>query len=234
MNRSLALFFSVVFCFELHAQVRIACSSNLLFPLEYWLEGRDPMAKSVDLIPAATTSLYHQMKNGAPFDIIISADPKVSALIRGLPDWVESKPIMKGFLVIWSREKVDLDPKKKDLDQKRIALANPESAPFGALAMGFLEEHGYPELDEPVFGDGVSQVNQFILSGSVDLAFTSNSFIPRGKEIGGNMANFKTWNLVHDVHLLSNSQNAKEVYGEILRPEMNEIWASFHYLEIDE
>lgn len=234
MRKSFAFFFSIAFCFELHAQVRVACSSNLLFPLEYWIEGRDPMTNNIDLIPGATTGLYHQMKNGAPYDIIISADPKVSALIRSLPDCLESKPIMKGFLVIWSSEEGDIDPEKMDLDQKRVALANPESAPFGALALGFLEEYGYLELGKPVFGDGVSQVNQFILSGSVDLAFTSNSFIPRGKEIGGNMANFKTWTLVHDVHLLSDSQGAKEVYNELLQPGMNKIWTSFHYLEIDE
>ena len=79
-----------------------------------------------------------------------------------------------GHLVLWVPKSSPLDPEKLQMDVltqqsvKRIAIANPQHAPYGRAAMAALEHYGLKDkvADKLVFGENVSQAAQFVQSGN--------------------------------------------------------------------
>lgn len=160
----------------------IAIASNLLPAFEE-LESlyEKEMAEPIELIPASSGSLSAQVRNGAPFDLFISANEAYPKRLfeegfgRQAPE-----VLMWGQLSIWTREPIRGKEIKSYLSSeqvKRIALPEPSLAPFGAVAQDWLQENQLWELLQPklVFGQNVGHTNQIIRSGSVEAAFSSAS-----------------------------------------------------------
>ena len=133
---------------------------------------------SVRFSTGASGVLAKQVENGAPFDVFLSANEKF------ILDLVASKKIdpasvrvyALGRLALWSKDGKIRDLKElTNLSVKRIAIANPKLAPYGAAAKELLEREGYWKTVEPkiVFGENVSQTLQYAESGNVDAAITS-------------------------------------------------------------
>lgn len=126
-------------------------------------------------------NLTTQISQGAPFDLFISADTGYplklhdQGLTLGTP-----RVYAYGSLVLWTLH--DKVPTIKDLNSPsvhHIAIANPNTAPYGLAAREVLK---YFELydsikDKLVYGQSISQTNQFILTGSADVGFTSLSTV---------------------------------------------------------
>jgi molybdate transport system substrate-binding protein len=124
-----------------------------------------------------------QIMNGAPFDVFLSADmeyPK-HLYLRGFASSAP-KVYAYGSLVLWSMKNIDLNQWQTllvDDRVRKIALANPKTAPYGREAMRVLR---YYKLDgkvqsKLVFGESISQANQYIYSGVVELGFTAKSVV---------------------------------------------------------
>ncbi len=156
-----------------NGQIKLACSSSLYLPLQEWI--KDQEIKGIDLIPGASRNLYHQQVHGANFDLFFCADPKVTELLGGEPD-VKVNEVAISFVALWVKDGIEgFDPLSSSYKGLRVGLADPRTAPFGAKAEEFLQDRSTPFEGSKVFGDGVSQVDQFIYSGSVDVAFCSNA-----------------------------------------------------------
>ena len=135
----------------------------------------------------ASAVLTTQIQNGAPFDLFLSADlsyPKrlIDAGLAdaaGSPD--SSTPIVyaRGTLVLWARKYSHLPPPSLDLlrnpDLKRLAVANPERAPYGRAAVAALTSLKLYDTLKPrlVTAENIAQTAQFADTGNADAGLIS-------------------------------------------------------------
>ena len=135
----------------------------------------------------ASAMLTAQIENGAPFDVFLSADlgyPK-KLIDAGLADAAGSKdsstPITyaKGTLVLWERKDSKLPAPSLDLlhspDLKRLAIANPDRAPYGKAAVAALTSMKLYDTLKPkiVTAENIAQTAQFAESGNADAGLIS-------------------------------------------------------------
>jgi molybdate transport system substrate-binding protein len=130
----------------------------------------------VKLSFGASGGLTQQIQNGAPFDLFFSADmgyPR-RLIASGDADRASLYEYAVGKLVLWVPASSALDVEHKGLQAlldpsvRKIAIANPEFAPYGLAAVAALTRAGlYDRLsDELVLGENVSQAAQFVESGN--------------------------------------------------------------------
>jgi molybdate transport system substrate-binding protein len=137
----------------------------------------------VKLSFGASGALTQQIQNGGPFDVFFSADmdyPK--QLIAG--GQAESATLYRyavGRLVLWVPKDSPLDVEHKGMDVlqdasvKKIAIANPQHAPYGRAVVAALKHYGLYEKvsDRLVLGENVSQAAQFVESGNAQVGFVA-------------------------------------------------------------
>jgi molybdate transport system substrate-binding protein len=124
-----------------------------------------------------------QISNGAPFDVFLSADMEYPEKLhrQGLAS-APPRPYAYGALVLWTMRDLDLKDWRSALASpavKRIAIANPATAPYGRETIKALKHF---ELEERlkakfVFGESIAQTNQYIHSSAADAGFTSRSVV---------------------------------------------------------
>ena len=139
---------------------------------------------TIEIILGSSGKLTQQIMEGAPYDIFISADTKYpSELYKNKFTSDTPRVYAKGLLVLWTN-KEGIDP-SKDLtvllsgSVKKIAVANPQTAPYGVAAEEILKHYNLYEKvkSKLVFGESISQTNQFIISQSADIGFTAKSVV---------------------------------------------------------
>jgi molybdate transport system substrate-binding protein len=177
----------------------------------------------------ASGALTQQIQNGAPFDIFFSADmdyPR-QLISAGDADGASLYHYAVGKLVLWVPADSALDVEHKgmgvllDPAVKKIAIANPQHAPYGRAAVAALKHAGlYERLsDRLVLGENVSQAAQFVESGNAQVGFVAlaHAIAPAMRGKG------KYWEvpaeyypaLAQGVVVLAHSQH-KKVAGEFL------------------
>ena len=128
--------------------------------------------------------LYTQIKQGAPFDVFLSADTDKPQLLEkeGLAVADSEFTYAVGSLVLWSAKPGVVDGDGKVLQTQRyhlISVANPQTAPYGTAAQQVLTKLGLWEpLNQQhriVTGENITQTWQFAASGNVDMAFVALS-----------------------------------------------------------
>ncbi len=137
-------------------------------------------------------NFFAQIRNGAPFDVFLSADQSYPEKLQdsGLTVPGTLSTYARGKLVLWvpngsrlpfSRNKDGI--LTDDLNQlagaavHKIAIANPEHAPYGRAAVAALEHYGIYEKvkSKLILGENISQTAQFAESGNADAALISDS-----------------------------------------------------------
>ncbi len=147
----------------------------------------------IEIISSSSGKLAAQIVQGAPYDLFISADLQYPEYVHEKVKGSQSpKVYTKGSLVLWSsslKEKVTLDLLKSNKVDK-IAIANPETAPYGKASIEVLKKLKlYKELkDKLVYGESISQCTQFIQSGAAQIGFTARSIM-----YSSLMSNEKNW-----------------------------------------
>jgi molybdate transport system substrate-binding protein len=141
----------------------------------------------------ASAMLTAQIENGAPFDIFLSADLSFpsrliaagladgKAVANGMDVTHENIPIpyAKGTLVLWARKDSQLPPPSLDLLRdprlKRLAVANPDRAPYGRAAVATLQSLKLYDALKPrlVTAENISQAAQFVDSANADAGLIS-------------------------------------------------------------
>jgi len=124
-------------------------------------------------------NFFAQIKNGAPFDVFLSADLDYPReLVRaGLADGATLMVYAHGQLMMWTKDPgVDLSLGLSVLNDpkiRRVAIANPDVAPYGRAAKAALEKAALWDAvrSKLVFGENVAQVAQFVESGNAQVGF---------------------------------------------------------------
>jgi molybdate transport system substrate-binding protein len=131
----------------------------------------------------ASGALMQQIQNGAPFDVFCSADMEYprQLIAQGNADAASLYQYSLGKLVLWVPSSSPLDVEHKGMEVlldpsvKKIAIANPQHAPYGRAAVAALKHAGlYDRLtDRLVMGENVSQAAQFAESGNAQAGFVA-------------------------------------------------------------
>jgi molybdate transport system substrate-binding protein len=135
----------------------------------------------VKLSFAASGALTQQIQNGAPFDVFFSADmdyPR-QLISSGDADASSLYRYAVGTLVLWAPTSSPLDPEHQgikvlsDPSVKKIAIANPQHAPYGRATVAVLKHFAIYEQvqDRLVMGENISQAAQFVESGNAQVGF---------------------------------------------------------------
>ncbi len=136
---------------------------------------------SVQISSGSTGKLYIQIRQGAPFDLLLAADmERPQRLFK--EGFADSEPFIyaTGQLVLWSR---DLSEVSSGLDAlkspaiKRLAIANPKTAPYGKAAQQILKNMPFQYAGTRVTGDNIAQTYQFAASGNANAAFVARAQI---------------------------------------------------------
>lgn len=163
----------------------IAAASNVQYAMEALVRDFETSSGiEVDLIISSSGKLAAQIGQGAPYHVFVSADEKYPAELaqKGLAGGVPAV-YAYGALVLWTvRREIDVSSGLAILQNRdigKIALANPDLAPYGEQSIRVLKHLGLLERLRPklVFGENISQTSQYVLSGACDLGFTAKSIV---------------------------------------------------------
>lgn len=159
-------------------EVRVAVAANFFASAKALAPAfKKETSHGLRLSSASTGKLAIQIMHGAPFDIFLAADAKRPArLIKQGLAIAPAYTYAIGQLALFSKHlRVDQTVTASLLDGtiKRVAIANPEAAPYGLAAQQFLNTLSLPSQLITVKGDNVSQALQFADTRNVDAAFVS-------------------------------------------------------------
>ena len=163
--------------------VRVAVAANFAPTLQAIVTEFEKESGHKLLISAgATGKFYAQIRNGAPFDVLLSADAETPArlIADGAAVAGSRFTYALGRLVLWSAQPELVDRQGALLARgnfRHLALANPKTAPYGAAAIEVLGNMGLRQSLAPKFvqGENIAQVLQFVSSGNAELGFVALS-----------------------------------------------------------
>ncbi len=154
-------------------------------------EFKQSSAIDLKLSSASTGVLYAQIRQGAPFDVFLAADTEH---VQALHDAQLDQPGTRlsyavGELVLLVDKKYvvanDLQRTLKNLRQaqRRIAIANPSSAPYGRAAREAMQKLGlWREQDSHLIrANNIAQSLQYVAARTVSAAFTARSLLRYAK-----------------------------------------------------
>ncbi len=130
----------------------------------------------------STGNLYAQIRNGAPYQVLLAADDTTPRKLES-EGWTVAGSRFTyaiGTLVLWSKQPGLVDDKGDVLRKgnfERIAIANPKLAPYGAAAMETLTQMGLLQAVQPklVQGENIAQTYQFIATENAQLGLVALS-----------------------------------------------------------
>ena len=176
------------------ADVHVAVAANFTGPMEKIAPAFEKATGHKAVIAYGTVGkFYAQIKNGAPFEVLVSADDETPIRLEkeglALPETRFTYAV--GRLVLWSAKPGLVDDKGEVLRRgefQHLAVANPKMAVYGAAALDTLRKLGLATTLEPKFvlGENITQTYQFAATGNADLGFVALSQIYRdGQYIAG-------------------------------------------------
>jgi molybdate transport system substrate-binding protein len=165
-------------------RVRVAAASDLQQALPILASAFQQQHK-IEVVPTfgASGQLAEQIKQGAPFDVFLSANGEfVNRLAKdGVVEPESVKPYARGELVLavnklWGMKVESLQDLTK-AEVTKIAIANPETAPYGMAAKQALERAKLWDTLKPkiVPAESVRQALQFVQSGNAEVGFVGRS-----------------------------------------------------------
>jgi molybdate transport system substrate-binding protein len=167
-------------------QLTIAAASDLRFALdEALLPFRAAQRGArIDVVYGSSGKIATQIRNGAPFDVFLSADRAFAqALHQDGFSGAAPRTYAIGHLVAWSADaelgRLPLAELVRDARVRRFAIANPQHAPYGMRAMEVLRSRGLAEAAGPklVMGENIAQAAQFIESGAAQAGLVALSLV---------------------------------------------------------
>ncbi len=186
-NLWIAVVFAFVFAVPLckAQEITVAAAADLQFAFQdVATRFQKDTGKSVKLIFGSSGNFFTQIQNGAPFDVFFSADIAYPKKLEaaGLAEPGTLYPYATGKIVLWvpNESKLDLGQGVRvllDPSIKKIAVANPEHAPYGRAAVAAIKhENIYDKVsDKFVLGENISQAASFVASSSAEIAIVALS-----------------------------------------------------------
>ena len=172
-------------------EVQVAVAANFTAPMkEIAAQFEQATGHKVLATFGATGKFYAQIKNGAPFDVLLAADDETPVKLEKEGAAVANSHFTYaiGKLVLWSAQPGLVDDKGEVLVKgsfEHLAIANPKLAPYGAAAVETLQKLKLYGALEPkiVQGDSIAQAHQFVVSGAAPLGFVAMSQVFEGGKL---------------------------------------------------
>ena len=154
----------------------------------------------------STGQLYAQIRNGAPFEVFLAADSTRPARAESTGHAVQGSRFTyaRGALVLVSQHAGKFGDGPAFLesgDYKRLAIANPETAPYGLAAQQALEKLGlWSQLQHKIArGHSIAQTYQFVATGNADAGFIAQAQTVAGRATSGKSFN-SSWTVPTMLH----------------------------------
>jgi molybdate transport system substrate-binding protein len=186
------------------ADVHVAVAANFAAPMHRIARAFEEHTGHRALIAlGATGALYAQVRQGAPYGVFLSADEatprRLEAEGLGVPGTRLTYAV--GRLVLWSARPGRVDDAGAVLREaafRRLAVANPKLAPYGAAALEAMSRLGVLESLRPrlVQGENIAQTYQFVASGNAELGFVALSQV----QADGRIASGSGWLVPSSLH----------------------------------
>lgn len=176
------------------SEITVAVAANFSKPLEDIAKNyQQDTGNTIKISSASTGKLYTQIANGAPFDVMLSADTKTpSKLVTEHYALAGSQfTYAQGRLALWAAKSGVVDQDGAVLkagSAQHVALCNPKLAPYGQAAIETMTSmQVLPALKSKlVQGENITQAYQFVASGNADIGFVALSQIYKdGKVTSG-------------------------------------------------
>jgi len=168
-------------------EVQVAVAANFAGPMEKLAaQFQKETGHKAVVASGATGKFYAQIRNGAPFEVLLSADDETPARLEA-----EGRVVAKtrftyavGRLVLWSARASYVDATGAVLktgDFTHLAIANPKTAPYGAAAVAVIDKLGLTARLQPrlVQGENIAQAFQFASTGNAELGFVAQAQVWR-------------------------------------------------------
>lgn len=180
-----------------HAEeVVVAVAANFTAPMkQIAADFEKDTGHKAQLAFGATGKFYAQIGNGAPFEVLLSADDSTPAKLATEGSAVAGTTFTyaTGRLVLWSARPGFVDDKGEVLktgEFKHVSIANPKLAPYGAAAVEALTALKLIEAVQPKFvqAENIGQAHQFIASGNAEIGFIALSQVMKDGKLGAGSA----------------------------------------------
>ena len=171
-------------------EVTVAVAANFTAPMQKIARAfEQDTGHKAKLVFGSTGKFYAQIKNGAPFAVLLSADVETPARLEQEGAAVAGTRFTYavGRLALWSKNPALVDNKGQVLlsnttdknSFKKLAIADPKLAPYGTAAMEVLDRMGALAKVRPklVQGDSIGQAFQFVMTENAELGFVALSQI---------------------------------------------------------
>lgn len=166
--------------------LRIAAAADLQFAMDDLARQFEKKTGTRVAVSYGSSGNFRaQIQNGAPFDLFFSADMSYpqQLIAEGFADGQSLFVYAQGHLVLWAPTVANLHLETKGFDAlkdprvEKIAIANPEHAPYGRAAVAALQKTGlYDQVKSKlVFGENISQAAQFAQTGSAQVGIIALS-----------------------------------------------------------
>jgi len=174
-------------------EISVAVAANFTAPMQkIAVEFEKDTGHKVTAAFGSTGKFYAQIKNGAPFDVLLAADTETPAKLIKENAAVAGNQFTYaiGKLVLWSAKPAIVDGAGEVLKNAgfdHIAIANPKLAPYGAAAVETMKTMGvYDNLQAKIVtGESIAQAHQFISTGNAILGFVALSQVLKDGKIEG-------------------------------------------------
>jgi molybdate transport system substrate-binding protein len=185
-------------------EVTVAVAANFTAPMQkIALAFEQDTGHKAQLAFGATGKFYAQIKNGAPFAVLLAADDETPARLEkeGLAVAGARFTYATGRLALWSKSPNLVDEKGEVLRSNsfnKIAIADPKLAPYGMAAMEVIYKLGVQANVVPklVQGESIGQTYQFVSTENAQLGFVALSQI----SIGGRITQGSAWIVPQNMH----------------------------------
>lgn len=166
-------------------EVTVAVAANFTAPMQKIAQAfeQDTGHKAL-LAFGSTGKFYAQIKNGAPFAVLLAADDETPARLEkeGLTVAGTRFTYATGRLALWSKQANVVDDKGEVLRSNsfnKLAIADPKLAPYGIAAMEVIHKLGVQGsvITKLVQGESIGQTYQFISTENAQLGFVALSQI---------------------------------------------------------
>lgn len=185
-------------------EVNVAVAANFTAPMNVIAaDFEKDTGHKAKLAFGSSGRFYAQIKNGAPFQLFLSADNEIPTKMaqEELAEAASQFTYAIGSLVLWSAKPDFVDPKGDVLKSgkfTKLAIANPKTAPYGRAAIQTLTKLGLLASMEPKFvqGENIAQTFQFAQTGNADLGFVALSQVMKDSKVTVGSA----WVVPADLH----------------------------------
>lgn len=178
-------------------QVQVAVAANFTAPARQIAAAFEKeTGHKAALSFGATGKFYAQIRNGAPFEVLLSADDTTPARLEQEGAAIAGSRLTYavGRLALWSAKPGYVDAQGAVLQTgefKHLAIANPKLAPYGAAAIEALTALKLLDAVQAKFvqGENIAQTHQFVVSGNAELGFVALSQVMQD----GRIASGSVW-----------------------------------------